>query len=161
MSQQICQYITYAEATKSQQAIRLGLPNDPTEEHLKNMQHIGVTIFDKLRKAMHDKYGKPLAVTSFYRSPAVNQAIGGSSSSQHVSGEAIDADADVFGGCTNKEVFDWIRKNCTFDQLIWEFGTDNNPDWVHFSLKRVGKNRMQVLRAIKENGKTRYIPYNG
>lgn len=158
----ICQYISLAEATKSQTATRLGIDNTPTDEHLKNMQYIGTQIFDKLRKAMHDKYGKPLAVTSFYRSAELNKAIAGSSTtSQHLTGEAMDIDADIFGGCTNKEVFDWIRANCTYDQLIAEFGTPENPDWVHVSLKRTGKNRGQVLRAIKENGKTRYIPYNG
>jgi hypothetical protein len=157
----ISQYISYAEATKSQQAIRLGLDNTPNAEELSNMQYIATTIFDKLRKAMHDKYGKPLAITSFFRSAEVNKAVGGSTTSQHCRGEAIDIDADVFGGATNKEVFDWIRKNCTFDQIISEFGTPEKPDWIHVSLKRSGKNRMQVLRAIKEGGKTRYIPYNG
>ena len=157
----ISQYISYAEGTKSQQAIRLGLDNTPNAEELSNMQYIGTTIFDKLRKAMHDKYGKPLAITSFFRSAEVNKAVGGSTTSQHCSGEAMDIDADVFGGATNKEVFDWIRKNCTWDQLIFEFGTTDQPDWVHVSLKRSGKNRMQVLRAIKEGGQTRYIPYNG
>jgi zinc D-Ala-D-Ala carboxypeptidase len=157
----ISQYISYAEATKSQQAIRLGLDNTPNAEELSNMQYIATTIFDKLRKAMHDKYGKPLAITSFFRNSEVNRAIGGSSSSQHCSGEAIDIDADVFGGATNKEVFDWIKKNCTFDQLIYEYGNDANPDWVHVSLKRSGKNRMQVLRVYKANGQIVYKPYNG
>ena len=157
----ICQYITLAEATKSQQATRLGLSNQPNAEELSNMQYIGTQIFDKLRKAMHDKYGKPLAVSSFFRSSEVNKAVGGSTTSQHCTGEAMDIDADIFGGPTNKEVFDWIRHNCTWDQLIFEFGTQEQPDWVHVSLKRSGKNRMQVLRAIKEGGKTKYIPYNG
>jgi zinc D-Ala-D-Ala carboxypeptidase len=154
----ISQYISYAEATKSQQAIRLGLDNTPNAEELSNMQYIATTIFDKLRKAMHDKYGKPLAITSFFRSAEVNKAVGGSTTSQHCSGEAMDIDADVFGGATNKEVFDWIRKNCVVDQILWEYGDDKNPDWVHVSLKRHGKNRNQALRVIKENGKIKYIP---
>lgn len=153
----VSQYITLAEATKSQQAIRLGLSNQPNAEELSNMQYIGTQIFDKLRKAMHDKYGKPLAVTSFFRSAEVNKAIGGSTTSQHCTGEAMDIDADVFGGPTNKEIFDWIKNNCVFDQLIKE----GNWEWVHVSLKRNGKNRNQILAAHFGGGKTTYTNYNG
>jgi zinc D-Ala-D-Ala carboxypeptidase len=149
MSKQISQYITYAEATKSNTAVRHGIKNDPNPEELSNMEYVATQIFDKLRKAMHDKYGKPLAVTSFFRSKELNSVIPDSSkTSQHLTGEAIDIDADVFGGPTNKEIFDWIKTNCTFDQLIWEYGDDNNPAWVHVSLSR-RKNRNQIIRVRK------------
>jgi hypothetical protein len=149
MSRQISQYITYAEATKSNGAVRHGIKNDPNPEELSNMEYVATQIFDKLRKAMHDKYGKPLAVTSFFRSKELNALTPGSSkTSQHMTGEAIDIDADVFGGPTNREIFGWIKANCTFDQLIWEYGDDNNPAWVHVSLSR-RKNRNQIIRVRK------------
>jgi hypothetical protein len=73
-------------------------------------------------------------------------------------GKALDIDGDIFGGVSNKEIFDYIKNSCNFDQLIWEFGTENNPDWVHVSYNKEG-NRKQILRAIKNGGKTIYQPY--
>ena len=138
----ISKHITLAEATKSNTAIKLGISNLPTEEHLANMKHIAETIFEPLR----EHFGKPIAVSSFYRSAALNKAVGGSMTSQHLTGEAMDIDAQIFGGLTNKEVFDWIRANCKVDQLIFEGGTVDEPDWVHVSLTRHRANRGQVLR---------------
>jgi zinc D-Ala-D-Ala carboxypeptidase len=140
----ISEHITLAEATKSQQASRLGLSNQPTSEHLDNMKHIAENVFEPIRK----HFNKPIAVSSFYRSEAVNKAIGGAMTSQHLTGEAMDIDAQIFGGLTNKEVFDWVRANLNFDQLIWEGGTVEEPDWVHVSLTKHRANRKQVLRMI-------------
>jgi zinc D-Ala-D-Ala carboxypeptidase len=150
----ISKYLSLKESTRSKTAERLGIPNIPTPEHLVNMKRIGTQIFDKVR----DHIGGPLFVSSFYRSPELNKAIGGSSTtSQHMTGEAMDIDAHNYKFGTNKKVFDYIR-TLEFDQLIWEFGNDQEPDWVHVSLKKSG-NRKQVLRAIKINGKTKYINY--
>lgn len=140
----ISKHITLAEATKSNTAIKLGISNQPTPEHLDNMKHISESIFEPLR----EHFGKPIAVSSFYRSKALNDAVKGSMTSQHLTGEAMDIDAQIFGGVTNKEVFDWIRANCKFDQIIWEAGTVEEPDWVHVSLTRSRPNRMQVLRMV-------------
>lgn len=144
----ISKYISYKEATKSQTATRLGIDNKPTEDHLAAMKHVAREVFDKVRA----HFGVPLGVSSFYRGPELNKAIGGSKTSQHMKGEAIDIDADMYGGVTNKEIFDYIKDNLTFDQLINEF----NYSWVHVSLRRDGKNRGQVLEAYSENGKTKY-----
>lgn len=151
----ISKHITYAEATKSQVAVRRGLDNTPNEVELKNMKHVAENIFEPLRA----EKGIPVAVTSFFRSRKVNQKIGGSVNSQHCKGEAMDLDADVFGGWTNSEIFDFIRLNLEFDQLIWEFGNEFNPEWVHVSLKREGKNRKQILVAYIEDEETKYKPY--
>src|SRR5690606_41828148 len=145
----ISKYITYKEATKSQTATRLGIDNKPTEDHLAAMKHVASEVFDKVRA----HFGVPLGVSSFYRGPELNKAIGGSKTSQHMKGEAIDIDADMYGGVTNKEIFDYIRENLTVDQMIWEFGTDDDPAWVHVSLRRDGKKRGQILTAYKETGK--------
>jgi uncharacterized protein YcbK (DUF882 family) len=124
----ISKHITLAEAIKSQQAIRMRLSNEPTPEHLDNMKYLAENIFEPLRA----HFNKPIAVTSFYRSELVNRAIGGSLTSQHLQGEAMDIDAQVFGGLTNAEVFEWIKANLSYDQLIWENGTVTEPDWVRF-----------------------------
>lgn len=150
----ISEFLTYGEATKSPTAIRLGIANDPTEEHLENMKHVAREIFDPVRRFV----GGPLHASSFYRSLALNNAIGGSSStSQHMKGEAIDIDCDTFGNGSNIGVFSYIKKYLEFDQLILEYpDTQGNPSWVHVSLRRDGKNRKQILVKLK----AKYIPYN-
>lgn len=137
----ISENITYAEAFKSQSAVRHKIKNTTNDpEILKNMKHVADNVFEKIR--VH--FGKPIGISSFYRSPELNKLVGGSPTSQHVTGEAIDIDGDIFGGVTNKEIFDFVKDNLEFDQLIWEYGTSKNPSWVHISLKRVGKNRKQI-----------------
>lgn len=143
--------LSLAEVTKSATALRRGIANEPTIAHLEALKAVANNIFQPCR----DYFGKPLAVTSGYRSEALNDLIGGSKKSQHSKGEALDLDAQVYGGFTNAELFNYIREHLTFDQLIWEFGTDQEPDWVHCSYKTEG-NRGEVLVAYKENGKTRY-----
>lgn len=145
--------ITLAEATKSQNAIRLGLRNVPDADTIERMKHVADTVFERVRYAVCGN--RPLAVTSFFRSPAVNKAAGGSATSQHCEGEAMDLDADVYGNGTNRAIFDYIRENLSFDQLIWEFGDDRQPAWVHVS-STVSGNRGQVLRSRNQGGKTVY-----
>lgn len=138
----ISENITYAEAFKSQSAVRHKIKNTTNDpEILKNMKHVAENVFEKIRA----HFGKPIGISSFYRSPELNKIIGGSPTSQHTTGEAIDIDADIFGGLTNKEIFDFVKDNLEFSQLIWEYGNSKNPAWVHVSLKRNGKNRKQIL----------------
>lgn len=118
------------------------------------MQALAENVFEPLR----EHFGHPIYITSFYRSPELNKAIGGSPSSQHCKGEAIDID-DVIGESTNADFFNYIKDNLDFDQLIWEFGNDGSPNWVHVSY-RASNNRGNVLKAVKENGKTKYTLWN-
>jgi hypothetical protein len=143
--------LTLDEATKSATAIKNGISNKPSSEHLSNLMAIAQNVFQPVR----DHFGKPIAITSGYRSQALNDLIGGASGSQHSKGEALDLDADVFGGLENYQMFHYIKDNLDFDQLIWEFGDDENPAWVHVSYKATG-NRGEVLICAKQNGKTIY-----
>ena len=147
----ISDHITLKEATRSNTAKRLGIDNTPDEETLVTMRFTAEYIFEPLR----NHFGEQIYVSSFYRSKDLNKAIGGSKTSQHCKGEAIDID-DVYSKATNADFFNYIKDNLEFDQLIWEFGDDTNPAWVHASYC-LGNNRMRVLKAIKENGKTKYI----
>jgi zinc D-Ala-D-Ala carboxypeptidase len=141
------------ELTRSESARRNGISNKPTPEHIENMKKLANNIFQPIR----EHFGVPIFISSGYRSKELNSRIGGSSTSQHSSGEAIDIDMDgSSSGVTNKQVFDFIKDNLDFDQLIWEFGNKNNPDWVHVSYESSGKQRKQVLRAVKVNGTTKY-----
>lgn len=126
----------------------------PTEAHILNLKLVAEKIFQPIR----EHFGKPIHVSSGYRSKALNDAIGGSLTSQHCSGEALDLDMDGTD-ITNAQVFNFIKDNLDFDQLIWEFGTDSNPNWVHVSYESSGKQRKQILKAIKPGGKTSYVPY--
>ena len=148
--------LSLSEVTRSDSAKRKGISNEPTPEHLENFKKLAENIFEPIRK----HFGKPIHLSSGYRSKALNAAIGGSASSQHCKGEAIDIDMDgSSNGVTNRMVFDYIRTNLNFDQLIWEFGTKDNPDWVHVSFSSTGKQRKQVLRAVKSGSKTAYQIY--
>ncbi len=145
--------LTLAEVTKSTTAKRLGIDNTPDEWTTENLRQVAINVFQPLRSA----FGTPIYVSSGYRSAELNTAIGGSRRSQHVEGRALDLDADVYGGCTNSQIFNWIKENLEFDQLIWEFGDDDNPDWVHVSYVYDGINRKRCLRACRDdNGKTYY-----
>jgi hypothetical protein len=153
---QLSEHLSLAEVTRSETAKRKGISNMPTEAHLANFKLLAEKVFEPIR--MH--FGKPIHISSGYRSDALNKAIGGSKTSQHCSGEAIDIDMDGSAhGITNKMVFDYIKDNLEFDQLIWEFGTSTNPDWVHVSYESSKKQRKQILRAVKKNGKTVYEIY--
>lgn len=147
----ISKHISYKEATHSQTAVRKGIKNDPDAYQLQNMQVLAEKVFEPLR----EHFGVPIAINSFYRSQKLNKAIGGVSGSQHTQGRAIDLD-DTLGGLSNRQMFEWIRENLDFDQLIWEFGDNTNPAWVHVSYVSHDENRNRVLMAYKSNGKTFY-----
>ena len=145
--------LSLAEVTKSRTASRLGIDNTPDDWATENLRQIAVNVFQPLR----DGLGVPIYVSSGYRCPELNRAIGGAKRSQHMEGRALDLDADVFGRCTNAEIFRWILNNVTFDQLIWEFGDEDNPDWVHVSYVYGGDNRGRCLKACRDDqGKTYY-----
>lgn len=135
----ISKYITYQEATTSQTAIRRKIANVPTDSDLIAMQLVGIRVFDVVR----EHFGTPIRVSSFFRSSALNKAVGGSKTSQHVKGQAIDMQGT--GKLTNKQIFDYIKDNLDFDQLIWEFGNSETPAWVHVSYVSKEKNRKQIL----------------
>jgi zinc D-Ala-D-Ala carboxypeptidase len=149
-------YVSLAEVTRSDTAKRRGISNEPTPEHLENLKVIATEVFDKVR----EHFGVPIFISSGYRSAALNKAIGGSATSDHNLGKALDLDQDGHGnGVTNADVFNFIKDNLEYDQLIWEFGSSKNPDWVHVGYRK-GKNRKQTLRAIKDaSGKTVYAPF--
>ena len=147
----ISEHISLKEALRSNTAKRLGINNTPDEEAMANMKVIAQTVFEPLR----EHFGEPIYISSFYRSPQLNKAIGGSSRSQHCEGRAIDLD-DTFTHATNAEMFNYIKEHLNFDQLIWEFGTSENPDWVHVSYVSEDQNRKRCLKAEKANGKTQY-----
>ena len=147
----LSEHITMKEATRSNTAVRLNIQNFPSNEVIISMQAVAEKIFEPLRKHINE----PIFISSFYRSPELNKAIGGSTRSQHCKGEAIDIDDVYSKKFTNADYFNFIKNNLTFDQLIWEFGDDDSPDWVHVSYALNNRNR--VLKAYKENGKTTYI----
>jgi hypothetical protein len=151
---QLSKYTTLQEVTKSNQASVLKIPNIPNAEQVANLKLVCTEVFDKVR----EHFGKPIGISSGFRSVELNEQIGGAKSSQHMEGKALDIDGDIFGGVSNKAIFDYIKNNCIFDQLIWEFGTENAPDWVHVSYNKE-VNRKQILRAIKSGGKTIYRPF--
>jgi len=130
----ISEHITLSEATKSATAIRNHINNEPNLEQLKAMQLVAGMCFEPLRKW----YGKPIRINSFFRCDALNRAVGGSLTSQHCKGEAIDMDAGSKE--ENKKLFEYCKNNLIFDQLINEY----DYSWVHISYK-VGMNRNQTL----------------
>ena len=147
----ISKHISYKEATRSNTALRRGIENIPDVEELENMKLIAEKVFEPLRKWD----GGPIKINSFYRSPELNVAIGGSKKSQHCHGQAMDID-DTFGHRSNASMFKHIRYNMDYDQMIWEFGDDKNPAWVHISYVSEEENSHRCLPAVKKNGKTHY-----
>tara|TARA_R100000406_G_scaffold25909_1_gene16660 strand:+ start:36 stop:500 length:465 start_codon:yes stop_codon:yes gene_type:complete len=150
----ISKHISDKEATKSITALRLGIDNTPNGTAYNNMKTLAANVFEPLREWV----GGPIKITSFYRSPELCLAIGSKTSSQHTckNGAAIDID-DIYGYKTNAEMFEYIKDNLEFDQLIWEFGNEDNPDWVHISYVDLEKNRKRILKAVRDQGKVKYI----
>ena len=151
---QLSTHLALAEVMRSETAKRKGISNMPTPEHIENFKKLAENVFQPIR----EHFGVPIHISSGYRSKALNTAVGGSLSSQHCKGEAIDIDMDGTS-ITNAQIFNYIKENLEFDQLIWEFGTDTNPDWVHVSYESTGKQRKQILKAIKSAKGTAYLPY--
>jgi hypothetical protein len=145
----ISEHLDLSELIRSESAKRNGISNMPTEEHIANFKELAEKVFEPIR----NNFRCPIHISSGYRSAALNKVIGGSLTSQHCKGEAIDIDMDgTPNGVTNKMVFDYIKDNLEFDQLINEF----DYSWVHVSYSE-GKNRGQILKAVKSNGKTSYV----
>jgi zinc D-Ala-D-Ala carboxypeptidase len=151
---QLSKNLSLAEVMRSETAKRKGVSNMPTPEHIENFKLLAEKVFQPIR----EHFGVPIHISSGYRSAALNKAVGGSASSQHCTGEAIDIDMDGTS-ITNKQIFEYIKDNLVFDQMIWEFGTDANPDWVHVSYESTGKQRKQILKAVKQGGATKYLPF--
>jgi zinc D-Ala-D-Ala carboxypeptidase len=133
-------------------ATRRGIDNTPNDEQLNNMETIAEKVFEPLREWV----GGAIKINSFFRSVKLNKAIGGSSKSQHCHGQAIDID-DTFGVVANSDMYEYIKNNLDFDQLIWEFGDDDNPNWVHVSYVSKEDNRNRCLKAYKEQGRSKYM----
>jgi len=148
----LSKHLSIKEVTKSSTAARLGIDNTPTVTHLEALKHVATNVFEPLR--LH--FGVPIGVSSGYRGEELNKAIGGSKRSQHCKGQALDIDADIYGVITNADIFNRIKNHLDFDQLIWEFGTDNEPAWVHVSYVPDGLNRGEILKAYSEGGRTKY-----
>ena len=147
----ISKHISYKESTRSNTATRRGINNIPDDEQLTNMELVAEEVFEPLRVWV----GGPIKINSFFRCPKLNKAIGGSSKSQHCYGQAIDID-DTFHKASNADMYNYIKDNLEFDQLIWEFGDNKNPDWVHVSYVSPEENRNRCLKAYRDKGKTKY-----
>jgi len=147
----LSKHLDLAEVTRSESAKREGIINMPTPEHYENLKVIAEKIFEPIR----EHFGVPIFISSGYRSEALNVYIGGSRSSDHSKGRALDLDMDgSSSGVTNKMIFEFIKDNLDYDQLIneYDFG------WVHVGY-RLNANRKQTLRATKVDGKVQYSPY--
>ena len=152
----LSEHLDLSEVISSDSAKRNGISNMPITQHIENFKILAEKVFEPIRT----HFGCPIHISSGYRSIELNKCIGGSLTSQHCSGEAIDIDMDGSpSGVTNKMVFDYIKDNLEFDQLIYEFGDSKNPDWVHVSYESTGKQRKQILKAVRVNGKTTYQNY--
>jgi hypothetical protein len=150
----LSEHLSLSEVTRSESAKRNQISNMPTGEHIANFMLLAEKIFEPIR----EHFGVPIHISSGYRSKELNAKIGGSATSQHCKGQAIDIDMDgSTNGVTNADVFNYIKDNLPFDQLIWEFGNDINPDWVHVSYNV--KQRGEILKAVKINNVTKYIKY--
>ena len=147
----ISKHVSYKEGVRSNTALRLGIENTPGAEQLEKMEIVAKEVFEPLREWV----GGPIKVNSFFRGEKLNKAVGGSTKSQHMSGQAMDID-DGFGHRSNADMYGFIKENLNFDQMIWEFGDDENPDWVHVSFVSKEKNRNRCLKAYKEKGRTKY-----
>ena len=147
----ISNHVSRKEGVYSITALRRGIDNTPNDEQLGNMKLLTDKIFEPLREWV----GGPIRINSFFRSPELNKAIGGSYTSQHCKGQAMDID-DTNCKKTNAEMYAWIKDNLDFDQMIWEFGSDENPNWVHVSYVSDGSNRNRCLKAYKVSGSTKY-----
>lgn len=148
---QLSKNLTLAEMTRSESAKRAGISNAPTKQHIENMRLLATNVFQPVR----DHFKRPIHISSGYRSAELNASIkGASKTSQHSLGQALDIDMDGTE-ITNKQVFDYIKDNLNFDQLINEY----DYSWVHVSFNSNGKQRKQILKATKKNGKTTYSTY--
>ena len=138
-------HFSLAEVTASQTAVRRGIANDPPQAAIAALKKLCTEVLEPVR--LH--FDRPVIVSSGYRSPELNRAIGGSGSSQHCKGEAADF---TVPGVSVLDLAQWIQRNLNYDQLIYEFGR-----WVHVSY-RSGRLRNQELSARRIAGRTQYLP---
>lgn len=150
---QISKHLTFEECTKSETADKLGIVNNnPNLSVIANMKKLAEKVFEPIR----EHFKTPIYVSSMYRGLPLNNAIGGSLTSQHCAGQAMDIDMGAKGKPSNSQIFFYVKDNLKFDQLIWEFGNDKEPDWIHISFNE-GKNRGQILKAKRnKQGKAVY-----
>ncbi len=146
----VSEHISWDEAVMSATAKAKDIDNTPPPEIWEQMKETAKRLFEPLRRF----WRTPIAVVSFYRCPELNKAIRGAKKSQHMKGQAIDIDARVYGNISNRQVFEYILNELVFDQLIWEKGSDNEPDWVHVSIS--DNPRYQALRRRKVKGRWKY-----
>lgn len=146
----LSQHFTLAEMTFSPTAIKKGIDNNPNAQAVRNLTALCEKVLEPLRAYI----GSSIKISSGYRCEVLNSLIGGAKSSQHKFGQAVDI--DLKEKCA--EAFHWIIENLDYDQIIWEFGNDKQPDWIHVSFSTKG-NRKNSLKAIKSNGRTKYIPF--
>lgn len=146
---QLTENFNLLELTSSETATRKGIDNTPGADEIHNLRYL----LNEVMQPLRSWYGKPINITSGYRSPKLNKAIGGSTTSDHCRGQAIDFTVPKED---YKKVFEYIRTKLQFDQLIWEFGNDDAPNWIHVSY-RVSGNRRQVLKAVKGTFGTKYV----
>jgi len=145
------------EVIYSQTALRRDIDNTPTEEHIENLKYVAEKIFQPIR----EHFGVPIYVSSGYRSKDLNEAIGGSPRSFHSHGMALDLDQDGRNkGVSNADVFYFIKDNLQFTELIWEFGTKNNPNWVHVAIAPGREEEKNTKIAQKINNRTTYSTWN-
>jgi len=146
----LSKHFTLAEMIFSPTAIKKGIDNTPNAQAIRNLTALCENILEPLRAHV----GGPIKISSGYRSEVLNSLIGGSKSSQHKHGQAVDFDLKD----KSADAFHWIRENLDYDQIIWEFGNSTQPDWIHVSFS-TKSNRKNALKAIKSNGRTKYIPF--
>ena len=145
--------LSLSEVIKSNTAIRRGIDNTPTDAHIENLKYLAEKVFQPLR----EHFGVPIYISSGYRSKSLNEAIGGSKTSFHSHGMALDLDQDGRNrGVSNADVFYYIKNNLPFSELIWEFGTKDNPNWVHVAIAKGRENEKKIIIAFKENSRTKY-----
>ena len=153
----LSQNLSLNEVTKSNTAMRRGIDNTPSEEHLENLKYVAEKVFQPIR----EHFGVPIYISSGYRSPELNEAIGGSPRSFHSHGMALDLDQDGRNkGVSNADVFYFIKDNLQFTELIWEFGDETNPNWVHVAIAPGREDEKKIKIAEKVNNKTTYSTWN-
>lgn len=147
-------YFSIQELCRSNTAVRLGINNSPSELIRTNLEALVEHVLDPLRAA----WGAPIIVTSGYRCPALNRAVGGASSSQHTIGEAADIRTLTDSRADNKRLLDLLlRLKLPFDQVINEYpDSQGRPDWIHVSFTTRRANRGSRLVAVRQGGKTVY-----
>ena len=150
---QLSEHFSYAELTKSTTASRKGISNAPSKEHAANL----VTLCNEVLEPLRKLYGRPIRISSGYRSPALNKLVGGSLASHHCLGMAVDIDQGSFA--ENMKIFNLLKAYGSFTQLIFEFGNlEDGPDWVHVSYDKDELNR-EILRAVQIGKKTQYVKW--